>query len=291
MYYRYSPSEQQTVTLSTSSQLFTFQQQKFHLQKYRQNSNANLYSTLHSSNHPTTISCDSTNTISDKNYSMTVEEENEEGLVNNTSRKRKSISESESSSSWENKLPESMSFIHGVDDSEGSTKDDKTDFLKTPERRLKLTLRMKRSPIIDELIESGTNLSDESCSSNYEPEYEVLRVEGVEGSDIDLRHNEKSDSEASSHKRKKRHKSKEHRHRKEKHSQHYLSDNGLNGDSSLIRSPTPNYAAPTQMKRLRLIFGNEQLCRTINIPTTLSNATSETSLAPISPVSEISTMN
>lgn len=226
---------------------------------------------------------------------MTVEEEEEaeeeDGLLNSTNRKRKSVSESESSSSWENKLPESMSFIHGVDDSEGSTKDDKTGFLKTPERRLKLTLRMKRSPVIDELIESGTNLSDESSSSNYEPEYEVLRVEGVEGADIDLRNNEKSDSEASSHKRKKRHKSKEHRHRKEKHSQHYLSENGLNGDSSPIRSPTPNYAAPTQMKRLRLIFGNEQLCRTINIPTTLSNTSSETSFASVSPVSEISTIN
>ncbi|XP_012136594.1 histone methyltransferase 4-20 isoform X2 [Megachile rotundata] len=96
----------------------------------------------------------------------------------------------------------------------------------TPERtgRLKLTLRMKRSPVIDDIVESGTSLSEDS----YEPEYEVLRVEGVERS-----------------RRKKKHKTRdrERRHKKRE----------LNLDPP-----------PPPMKRLRLIFGNET--HTIDFP-------------------------
>ncbi|XP_043501775.1 uncharacterized protein LOC122523891 [Polistes fuscatus] len=97
----------------------------------------------------------------------------------------------------------------------------------TPERtggRLKLTLRMKRSPVLDDIVESGTSLSEDS----YEPEYEVLRVEGVERS-----------------KRRKKHKTRdrERRHKKRE----------LNLDPP-----------PPPMKRLRLIFGNET--HTIDLP-------------------------
>lgn len=104
---------------------------------------------------------------------------------------------------------------------------------KTPEKsgRLKLTLRMKRSPILDEVIESGNSLSEDSI----EPEYEVLRVEGVEGT-------------INSH-RKKRHKSKD-RKRERK----------LRQEKALPNPP---------MKRLRLIFGNES--HTIDIPSTSTN--------------------
>ncbi|KAF5305902.1 hypothetical protein FQR65_LT07513 [Abscondita terminalis] len=106
---------------------------------------------------------------------------------------------------------------------------------KTPEKcgGLKLTLRMKRSPVLDEVIESGNSLSEDS----FEPEYEVLRVEGV-------------DHHSSHSRRKKRHKSKEHRReRKLKHINYQL--------------PNP------PMKRLKLIFGNES--HTINIPSTTAN--------------------
>lgn len=108
---------------------------------------------------------------------------------------------------------------------------------KTPEKcgRLKLTLRMKRSPVLDEVIESGTSLS-EDC---FEPEYEVLRVEGVD-----------SDPYTPYSHRKKRHKSKD-RKRERRLKQ---------AEEEVPQLP---------MKRLRLIFGNES--HTIDIPSTSSN--------------------
>lgn len=83
---------------------------------------------------------------------------------------------------------------------------------------------MKRSPVLDDIVESGTSLSEDS----YEPEYEVLRVEGVERS-----------------RRRKKHKTRdrERRHKKRE----------LNLDPP-----------PPPMKRLRLIFGNET--HTIDLP-------------------------
>ncbi|KAI4462484.1 hypothetical protein MML48_4g00021791 [Holotrichia oblita] len=105
---------------------------------------------------------------------------------------------------------------------------------KTPEKcgRLKLTLRMKRSPVLDEVIESGNSLSEDS----FEPEYEVLRVEGVDSQCVS----------PYSH-RKKRHKSKD---RKRDRRLKY----------KMIALPNP------PMKRLRLKFGNES--HTIDIPST-----------------------
>ncbi|GJQ65268.1 hypothetical protein Trydic_g7392 [Trypoxylus dichotomus] len=104
---------------------------------------------------------------------------------------------------------------------------------KTPEKcgRLKLTLRMKRSPVLDEVIESGNSLSED----NFEPEYEVLRVEGVDSQCVT----------PYSH-RKKRHKSKDRK-----------KDRRLKHEIALPNPP---------MKRLRLIFGNES--HTIDIPST-----------------------
>lgn len=98
----------------------------------------------------------------------------------------------------------------------------------TPERpggRLKLTLRVKRSPVLDDMVESGTSLSEDS----YEPEYEVLRVEGVEQET----------------RRRKKHKTRD---RERRHKRREL---------NLDPPPLP-------MKRLRLIFGNET--HTIDLP-------------------------
>ncbi|KAF7274179.1 hypothetical protein GWI33_013151 [Rhynchophorus ferrugineus] len=118
---------------------------------------------------------------------------------------------------------------------------------KTPEKcgggggRLKLTLRMKRSPVLDEVIESGNSLSEDY----FEPEYEVLRVEGMDEDD--------STCTPYSH-RKKRHKSKDRkRERRLKHTKE-------EEEEELPLLP---------MKRLRLIFGNES--HTIDIPSTSSS--------------------
>ncbi|XP_034952552.1 histone-lysine N-methyltransferase Suv4-20 [Chelonus insularis] len=98
----------------------------------------------------------------------------------------------------------------------------------TPDRpggRLKLTLRMKRSPVLDDVVESGTSLSEDS----FEPEYEVLKVEGVENT-----------------RRKKKHKTRDRERRHKK------------------REITLDSPPPPPMKRLRLIFGNET--HTIDLP-------------------------
>ncbi|XP_044727593.1 histone-lysine N-methyltransferase Suv4-20 [Chrysoperla carnea] len=104
--------------------------------------------------------------------------------------------------------------------------------------RLKLTLRMKRSPVLDEVIESG--LSED----NYKTEYEVLRVEGVDS-------DHRSFSSTNSH-RKKRHKAKDRRR-----------------ERRLKRSTQDPIILHPPMKRLRLIFGNET--HTIDIPSTSAN--------------------
>ncbi|CAG9791917.1 unnamed protein product [Diatraea saccharalis] len=91
-----------------------------------------------------------------------------------------------------------------------------------PRRGLKLTLRVKRSPVVEEVMDCGAPAEV--------PEYEVLRLEGVDPETV--------------RRFKKRRRSKE-RHRKH----------------SPIRPLPP-------MKRLRLIFGNES--RTIDLPTAIS---------------------
>lgn len=191
----------------------------------------------------------------EKNYDNEMDDNNSQGLRPRTI--SKSISESESTSSWENKAPMSV--------------EKQEQLLKTPERRLKLTLRMKRSPILDEIIESGTSLSDGGSSSYYEPEYEVFRLEGIaDQSDYSEDCSPRSNS---SKKRKKRHKSKDHRRRnKQRHHNHEHHNHiGNNTFYNHRMDPQP------QMKRLRLIIGNET--HTIDIPSTTSSSSSLSTLS------------
>lgn len=188
----------------------------------------------------------------EKNFENEMDNNESQGLRPRTI--SKSISESESTSSWENKAPMSV--------------EKQEQLLKTPERRLKLTLRMKRSPILDEIIESGTSLSDGGSSSYYEPEYEVFRLEGIaDHSDYSEDCSPRSNS---SKKRKKRHKSKDHRRRNKQRHHNHEHHNHL-GNNTFYN----HRMDPLPMKRLRLIIGNET--HTIDIPSTTSSTLSGSS--------------
>lgn len=132
--------------------------------------------------------------------------------------------------------------------------------LVTPEKNIrcgvKLRLRMKRSPMLDEVIDMGSHLSD--SSGIHEPEYEVLTVEGIT-TDYQTSEEMRNGRTHHRHKHKKR-RSKEHkRHRSRSES----SECESSGCSSL-NSDTGMASMPTTMKRIRLIVGNET--HTINIP-------------------------
>lgn len=199
----------------------------------------------------------------DKSFETDLDDTDSQGMRPRTI--SKSISESESTSSWENKAPMSV--------------EKQEQLLKTPERRLKLTLRMKRSPILDEIIESGTSLSDGGSSSYYEPEYEVFRLEGIaDHSDYSVDCSPRSNA---SKKRKKRHKSKDHRRRRNKQRHHNHEHHNHLGNSTFYNHHM-DPQQPLPMKRLRLIIGNET--HTIDIP-------SKTSSSSLSTLSDSSNCN
>merc|ERR1712071_723075 len=105
----------------------------------------------------------------------------------------------------------------------------------SPSGRLKLTLRMKRSPVLDEVIESGSSMDPH-------PVYEVLRVEG-------LTEDEAQVEEAAA-------RAKQQRRTRRKYRTDSSSSSSSSSSGTLVVRPTT--------KRLRLIFGNES--HTIDLP-------------------------
>lgn len=145
-----------------------------------------------------------------------------------------------------------------------------------PQRSVKLTLRMKRSPMLDEIIESGNSLSDgDSSGLTFEPEYEVLRVEGVGPDPPPSPPSPSSSSSSRSSHRKKRHKTRSRQRTKHrKSSEHGSSDSSEDPMAMPYLPVVPEPTSPPPnppMKRLRLILGNET--RTIDIPPIISKPT------------------
>lgn len=117
----------------------------------------------------------------------------------------------------------------------------KSNYPITPEknRNVKLTLRMKRSPILDDKTESRMSYSDD-CGNDcgQVPEYEVLRVEGVDEEDDD------DEPQVMQHQQRKKHKTRDReRRRSKKH---------VNDINNVLSSPPK--------KRIRIIYGNETHC-------------------------------
>jgi hypothetical protein len=141
-----------------------------------------------------------------------------------------------------------------------------------PHRSVKLTLKLKRSPMIDEIFDN---------SSHVRPEYEVLKVEGVglDSMDSPSSPSSSSGSSANSYDSHHRKKHKERRNsrkmrkarnlevKEEVEERQQVPDDEVDDFSTefdkLPDLSPPNLARPP-MKRLRLILGNETC--TIDIP-------------------------
>lgn len=194
-------------------------------------------------------------------------------------RKRKSKtkrpSESESSSSWENK----KSSLKSKEKSEFmSIGEDR--YPKTPERRLKLTIRVKRSPTTSNSNSCSSFQQDFECSNNgsddNEIQYEILRTEGI-NSDLS-----ESESVPSMHldliNKKPKHK-KKHKHKKSKYRRKYYDEekSSTNGDNldldalALSRNDSDKIKNMnfTNTKRVKLMFGNEM--KILNIPESIGS--------------------
>lgn len=182
------------------------------------------------------------------------------------------LSESESSSSWENKHVKSYDF------------DDNIRYPKTPERRLKLTIRVKRSPTTSNSNSCSSFQHDFESGVESEPQYEIIRAsEGIH-SDMELSEFELESLPASEEtlskksKRKKRHKRKKNKYRDaiERDEEEKQAENGtteVQPDEPAPQQPSKSLSfAATTTKRVKLLFGNEM--KILNIPESIGKETS-----------------
>lgn len=180
------------------------------------------------------------------------------------------LSESESSSSWENKHVKSYDF------------EDNIRYPKTPERRLKLTIRVKRSPTTSNSNSCSSFQHDFESGVESEPQYEIIRAsEGIH-SDMEMSEFELESLPASEEtlskksKRKKRHKRKKNKYRDaiERDEEEKQAENGtteVQPDEPPLQQPSLSFAATTT-KRVKLLFGNEM--KILNIPESIGKETS-----------------
>lgn len=209
--------------------------------------------------------------------------QNENGTAFLRKRKFKTtrLSESESSSSWENKrssVGESILSING------------DQYPKTPERRLKLTIRVKRSPTTSNSnscssFQQDFDFGNNGASDDNELQYEILRTEGI--------NSEISESESApslhldminkKHKKHKKHKKSKYRREKKYYDEEKSSfEKRLNGDDNIslekleIRNSSDKVKNMnfTNTKRVKLMFGNEM--KILNIPESLGKEENST---------------
>lgn len=197
--------------------------------------------------------------------------------------KKTRLSESESSSSWENKQS-SLTNKEKADFGESILAINDDRYPKTPERRLKLTIRVKRSPTTSNSnscssFQQDFEFSNNGVSDDNELQYEILRNEGISSESSD------SESVPSMHldmvnkkpKHKKKHKHKKSKYRRQK--KYYDEEKRFNDDNiSLEKLDLQNDPDNTRnmnftnTKRVKLMFGNEM--KIINIPENIRNDTS-----------------
>lgn len=186
------------------------------------------------------------------------------------------LSESESSSSWENKqssVGESILSING------------DQYPKTPERRLKLTIRVKRSPTTSNSnscssFQQEFDFGNNGASDDNELQYEILRTEGI--------HSEISESESApslhldminkKHKKHKKHKKSKYRREKKyfDEEKRLKNDDNISLEKLEIRNSSDKVKNMnfTNTKRVKLMFGNEM--KILNIPESLGKEDNST---------------